>query len=128
MLISLDKEKIVQIERRIAEIKRELSALGPMRPGSMSVQYKDPASQSGPFNQLSFTHGARSKTEFIRAEFVDDILMQTANYKTFKELSAEWVSLGIEHSRLTMGHKSSNQVVVRSAQKSGGGRSRSRHS
>ena len=128
VLVSLNKEKIVQIERRVAEIKRELSELGPMRPGSMSVQYKDPASQSGAFNQLSFTHGARSKTEFIRAEFVDDILMQTANYKKFKELSVEWISLSIEHSRLTMGHKSSSQVVVRAAQKSGRDRRRTRHS
>ncbi len=122
------KEKIVQIERRIAEIKRELSELGAMRPGSMSLQYKDSTNQSGPFNQLSFTHGARSRTELIRAEYVDEIRRQTANYKKFKELSAEWISLSIEHSRLKMGHKSSNQVVVRAAQKLGGGKRRSRHS
>lgn len=125
--MAVDKEKILQIEQRIAEIKRELSELGAMRPGSMSVQYKDPTIQSGPFNQLSFPRGARSRTEHIREEYVDEIRTQTANYKKFKDLSAEWISLSIEHSRLKMGYKSSNQVVVRPAQKAGNGKRRSRY-
>jgi hypothetical protein len=31
---------------------------------------------------------------------VADVRRQVANYKRFKELSAQWVELGIEHSKL----------------------------
>jgi len=44
----------------------------------------------------------KSRTEYIRRNCVNDIRRQIRNYKRFKKLCAEWVVLGIEHSRLTM--------------------------
>ena len=44
-----------------------------MRPGSLTRQYKDPKSQTGAYYQLSYTLDMRSRTEYIRKEWVNDI-------------------------------------------------------
>jgi hypothetical protein len=44
----------------------------------------------------------RSRTEYIRKEWVSDIRRQVKRYKRYKQLNAEWVALSIEHSKLTM--------------------------
>lgn len=124
----MNKEKIAQIEQRIAEIKRDIFEIGSMRPGSISVQYRDPQNQTGAFHQLSYTHNMKSKTEHIREEFVKEVHAQITNYKKYKELNAEWIALSIELSRLTMGHKSNDQISVRLARKAVKGRGRTRHS
>lgn len=98
----MNNHRWVTIERRIERIKAELAAIGDMRPGSLTKQYKDPESQSGPYYQLSYTLDRQSRTEYIRRESVADIRRRVGNYKRFKKLCAEWIALGIEHSRLAM--------------------------
>ena len=44
----------------------------------------------------------KSRTEYIARDALDDVRRQLDNYKRFKELTAEWVDLSIEHSRLKM--------------------------
>jgi hypothetical protein len=73
-----------------------------MQPGSLTRQYKDPKSQSGPYYQLSYTRDMKSRTEYIARECLPDVRRQIANYKRFKALSARWIALSIEHSRLKM--------------------------
>ena len=101
----MNNHRGVTIERRIERIKAELAAIGDMRPGSLTKQYKDPESQSGPYYQLSYTLDRQSRTEYIRRESVADIRRRVSNYKRFKKLCAEWIALGIEHSRLAMKHE-----------------------
>jgi len=101
----MNNHRWVTIERRIERIKAELAAIGGMRPGSLTKQYKDPESQSGPYYQLSYTLDRHSRTEYIRRESVADIRRRVSNYKRFKKLCAEWIALGIEHSRLAMKQK-----------------------
>ncbi|RMG75731.1 MAG: hypothetical protein D6711_05845 [Chloroflexi bacterium] len=96
------KKRLAQIERRIANIKEELASIGEMRPGSLTKQYKDPQRQTGAYYQLSYTLDMKSRTEYIRKEFVNDIRRQISNYKRYKKLNAQWVALSIEHSKLTM--------------------------
>ena len=98
----MSSKRLLQIERRIDRIKAELTAIGDLRPGSLSRQYKDPETGSGPYYQLSYTLDMRSRTEYIRRDCVSDIRRQIRNYKHFKKLCAEWIALGIEHSRLAM--------------------------
>lgn len=98
----MSNNRLVTIERRIERIKAELAAIGDMRPGSLTKQYKDPESQNGSYYQLSYTLDRQSRTEYIRRESVADIRRRVSNYKRFKKLCAEWVALGIEHSRLAM--------------------------
>lgn len=98
----MNNNPLVTIERRIERIKAELAAIGDMRPGSLTKQYKYPESHSGPYYQLSYTLDRQSRTEYIRRESVADIRRRVSNYKRFKKLCAEWIALGIEHSRLAM--------------------------
>ena len=96
------KNRLKLIEKRIEEIKSELVGLKVMRPGSLTRQYKDPKSQTGAYYQLSYTLDMRSRTEYIRKQWVNDIRHQVKCYKRYKQLNAEWVALSIEHSKLSM--------------------------
>lgn len=98
----MTNKRLAQIERRIDKIKVELAEMGEMRPGSLTMQYKDPEAQSGSYYQLSYTLDMKSRTEYIRREHVSDIRRQIRNYKRFKKLSGAWIALSIEHSRLAM--------------------------
>jgi len=44
----MSQKRIRQIEQRIDRIKRALLEIGPMRPGSLTRQYKDPNTTLAP--------------------------------------------------------------------------------
>lgn len=98
----MNNTRLETIQKRIAAIKQELLAIGEMRPGSLTRQYKDPQNQRGRYYQLSYTHNMKSRTDYAAREALPQLRTQIRNYKRFKSLSAEWVALGIEHSRLQM--------------------------
>ncbi|MCP4550481.1 MAG: hypothetical protein GY834_00240 [Bacteroidetes bacterium] len=98
----MTKKRLKQIEKRIEKIKKELCEIDEMRPGSLTKQYKDPANKKGPYHQLSYTLAMKSRTEYIRKDFVIEIQRQVKNYNRYKKLTSEWITLGIEHSKLTM--------------------------
>lgn len=98
----MSKKRIRQIEQRINQIKENLEKIGPMRPGSLTRQYKKPKERVGPYWQISYTRNMRSRTEYIRQECVADIRRQIATYKRFKSLIDQWVDLSIELSKLDM--------------------------
>ncbi len=102
MLYPMSTKEQKQIEKQIRQIKDELEKIGRMRPGSLSRQYKRPKEKKGAYYQLSYTHKMRSRTEYIRPEFVDQIRRQIAVYKRLKKLVEKWIDLAIEHSRLSM--------------------------
>ena len=95
-------KRLAQIDKRIGKIKAKFAAIGEMRPGSLTRQYKDPDSGSGAYYQLSYTLDMKSRTDYIPRNWVKDVRRQVGNYKRFKSLSAKWVALSIERSRLTM--------------------------
>ena len=95
-------ERLEAIQKRIAAIKQELLNVGEMRPGSLTRQYKDPKSRTGPYYQLSYTHQMKSRTDYVPRSGLSELRLQIRNYKRFKSLTTEWVALGIEHSRLKM--------------------------
>src|SRR5450755_552690 len=98
----MSQKRIRQIEQRIDRIKRTLQEIGPMRPGSLTRQYKDPQHHTGAYWQISYTRQMKSRTEYVRKEYVKEVRRQTVAYKRFKRLVDQWIDLGIEHSRLTM--------------------------
>lgn len=98
----MDNKRKVQIERRIKKIKSSLQEIGAMRPGSLTRQFRNPKEQTREFFQLSYTHQMKSKSEYIRPEFVKSVKGEIDNYKRFRRLVDEWVALGIEYSRLRM--------------------------
>ena len=91
-----------QIERRIERIKEMLTKVGPMRPGSLTRQYKNPKEKNGPYWQISYTRNMRSKSDYVRADRVAQVRKEIAAYKRFKKLTEEWVNLGIESSKIRM--------------------------
>ena len=97
----IDK-RLAQIATRIEKIKAALVALEPMRPGSLTRQYKDPRSQSGPYYQLSYTRDMKSRTDYIPRHCVREVRRLIGNYRRFKALTTEWVDLSIEQGRLKM--------------------------
>jgi len=88
--------------KRIHAIQHELSRLGPMRPGCLSLQYRKPKEKAGAYYQLSYTYQMKSKTEYVPAELVPQIEQELAQYKRYRELTAQWVDLSIALSRLKM--------------------------
>jgi hypothetical protein len=98
----MTNKRLDEIRKRIHKIKAELAAIDDMRPGSLTRQYKDPENQSGAYYQLSYTREMKSRTEYVARDCVREVRREIANYKRFKALTAEWVDLGIEHSRLKM--------------------------
>jgi len=95
-------KKLDQIGKKIEKVKEELLQIGEMRPGSLTMQYQKPAEKQGGYYQISYTHKMRSRTEYVRPEFVEDLKVQVANFKRFKALTQKWVDLAIEYSRLKM--------------------------
>jgi hypothetical protein len=91
---------LTQIEKRVEKIKQELQSIQQMRPGCLTCQYRNPKEKAGPFYQLSYTHKMRSRTEYVRPEYVEQLRKQISEYKRFKELVEEWIELGIQHSKM----------------------------
>lgn len=96
------QKRMRQIEQRIERIKRALGEIGPMRPGSLTRQYKDPQHHAGAYWQISYTRGMKSRTEYVRRECVPAVRREVQTHKRFKRLVDQWVDLSIERSRLTM--------------------------
>ena len=103
-----------QIELRIQRIKRDLMKIGPLRPGTLSMQYAacqkpgcacvDPVKpkKHGPFYQLSYSHLGKSTTRFVRPHYAGQIKMELAAYKRFRELTQEWITQELALSQLRL--------------------------
>ena len=89
--------RIQTIERRIERIKQLLTKIGDMRPGSLSIQSR---SWGGKYCHLSYTHRGKGHTEYVRKKQRNAVKRQTANYRQFRDLTQEWVDLGIELCKL----------------------------
>lgn len=100
---SLDK-----LKAEIEDIRRKLMALGPMHPGSISMQYQvcgnptckcmrpeDPQ-RHGPYPKLSFTRRGRRICRFVRADCVETLQPRIEQYREFKKLIDRWTAISIE--------------------------------
>jgi hypothetical protein len=98
-------------QERIDGIKRELLALGEMRPGALSKQFnvcgkpgcrckdKRAPKKHGPYYQISYTHLGKSTSEFVKRDQVPEARKQLANYARFRRLTQEWVVLSLRIAR-----------------------------
>ena len=98
----MSQKRIQQIERRIDRIKEALMEIGPMHPGSLTRQYRDPENSTGAYWQISYTRQMKSRTEYVRREWVTEIRKQIETHRRFKRLIDQWLDLSIEHSQLAM--------------------------
>jgi hypothetical protein len=107
----MDDKREAEIERQIEKVKRDLAALGDLRPGSLSTQYNvcgspgcrckaTPPEKHGPYYQVSFSRKGKSSTKFVRKEYLPAIRKQLKNYERMKLLVDRWVELATELSNL----------------------------
>ncbi len=107
----MDSNRIRDLERQIATIKRALTDLGDVRIGSLSQQYNVCSSpgcrckaarprKHGPYYQLSYTQKGKSTTRAIRRENLRDLRIQLRNYARLRDLVNLWIDLGTELSTL----------------------------
>ena len=87
-------------EKRIRALLAGMAKLGAMRPGTLTVQYRNPAEKKTPFNQLSYTHKGRSRSEYVRPENLAAVTSEVEAYKKFRTLIEEVTELSLEASRL----------------------------
>ena len=95
--MSMTHEKL---QKRIEQTKRELQELGPMRPGAISRQYRNPKERKRSFYQISYTHRMKSRSEYLRPENLVAVRRETANFKRFRKLVDRWVALALQLSQL----------------------------
>ena len=94
----MKNSQINQLEKSIEKLLEKLVRIGPMRPGSISKQYRDCENQKGIY-QLSYTHKMRSRTEHVWPEHLKELRAEITEYKKFRQLTGELIDLSIELSK-----------------------------
>lgn len=94
------KQKLQTIERQIDKAREAIMKVGPMRPGSLSLQTRRSKKAYGEYWHLSYTFKGRGRTEYIIDDCVKNVEKEVAAYKRFRELVDNLVELSIEASKL----------------------------
>lgn len=94
--------KMTRLEEAIQKIKREIGAIGEMRPGSLSRQVRKSKDKYGSYWHLSYTHQGKGHTQYIREEFVAQMKNETAEFKRFRKLVDRLIALSIKRSQRRM--------------------------
>jgi len=111
----MDTRREATLERQIEKVKRDLVALGDLRPGSLSTQYNvcgkpgcrckaTPPEKHGPYYQVSYTRKGKSSTKFVKQKDLPAVRKQLKNYARMKLLTDLWIDLSTELSTLRL-HK-----------------------
>lgn len=87
-------------DRQIQRLQAQLAKLGPMRPGTLTRQYRQPARQQGAYYQLSYTYQMKSHTEYVPKREVPLVRKEIATYQRYKQLTAQWINLALERAHL----------------------------
>ena len=91
---------LVKKEQKIGTLVARLATLGAMRPGTLTVQYRNPGEGKTPFHQISYTRKGRSRSEYVRPESLPAVRREITAYKKFRRLVEEIIDLSLEASRL----------------------------
>jgi len=112
----MDTRREATLQRQIEKVKRDLGALGDLRPGSLSTQYNvcgspgcrckaDPPVKHGPYYQVSYTRKGKSSTKFVKKEDLPEVRKQLKNYQRMKLLMEKWIDLAMELAMLRLAKK-----------------------
>src|SRR5713101_8234554 len=103
---------VQEIDEKILRLKQQLKALGPLHPGSLSRQYqvcgkpgcKCQNSQKpqphGPYCKLTYVYHGKFTCRFVRASSVKEVTSLLTAFKTFRQLTDQWISLAIHRAQL----------------------------
>ncbi len=113
MIPDMQKTRTLQaIDEKILHLKRQLLDLGPLHPGSLSRQYQvcgksgckctDPEKPQphGPYTKLTYAHHGKFTCRFVRAEALPEVAALVATFKTFRQITDQWVQLAIQRAQL----------------------------
>lgn len=92
----MTNKKVETLLKKINTAKTDLIAIGDMRPGSVTKQFHKRGDKKWPYWQISYTQNKRSKTEYLKDEFVEKIKAEVATYKKFKKLIEKLTNLNVE--------------------------------
>lgn len=112
-IFAMDTRREATLQRQIEKIKRDLAALGDLRPGSLSTQYNvcgspgcrckaTPPVKHGPYYQVSYTRKGKSSSKFVKKEDLPTVRKQLKNYERMKLLMERWIDLATELSTLRL--------------------------
>jgi len=112
----MDARREANLQKQIEKLKRDLAALGDLRPGSLSTQYNvcgspgckckaEPPIKHGPYYQVSYTRKGKSSTKFVKKEVLPEVRKQLKNYERMKLLIEKWIDLAMELSILRLAKK-----------------------
>lgn len=89
-----------QLESKIEKIKSKIAAIGDIRPGSLSKQWRKSKGESyAEYWQLSYTFKGRGHTDYVPTDCAKQVQAETKNHKRLKELVDEWVELSVALSK-----------------------------
>jgi hypothetical protein len=111
--MAMSTRRAATLERQIEKTKLELSAIGDMRPGSLSTPYNvcgkagcrckaTPPVKHGPYYQVSYTRKGKSSSKFVKKEDLPAVRKQLKNYERMKLLMERWIDLATELSTLRL--------------------------
>ena len=109
----MDTRREATLERQIEAVKRDLVALGDLRPGSLSTQFNvcgtpgcrckaTPPEKHGPYYQVSYTRKGKSSSKFVKKKDLPAVRKQLKNYARMKLLTERWIELAMELSTLRL--------------------------
>jgi len=96
------------LEEEISEIKKQLCAVGPMHPGSVSRQFQvcgnpscrcmhpEKPQRHGPYHKLAYVYHGKPVCRFVRFDCVEKVKKRVDAYKTFRKLMDRWINLSIQ--------------------------------
>ena len=96
----MSNKKLEKKEKRIHALFARLSELGALRPGTLTVQYRNPGERKTPFHQLSYTHQGKSRSEYVRPESLSAVKREVGEFKRFRRYIEEITALSLEASKL----------------------------
>src|SRR5437016_6951142 len=96
----MQAKSLHQFDQQIQRIKAQLAELGPLRPGTLTRQFRQPQRRRGAYLQISYTYRMKSRTEYVPKEQVAVTRRELADYQRLKKLVAQWLRLGLDRSRL----------------------------
>ena len=112
-ILKMDTRREATLQRHIEKVKRDLAALGDLRPASLSTQYNvcgspgcrckaTPPIKHGPYYQVSYTRKGKSSSKFVKKEDLPAVRKQLKNYERMKLLMEHWIDLATELSTLRL--------------------------
>ena len=90
-------KQMKKAQQRIAEIKKELLKIGPMRPGRLAQQKRKDRNGKlyGNYWQLGYTFKMKARSHYVPDDLIEIVRVQTDTYRRFKSLTEEWVELAL---------------------------------